>query len=268
MTVRSATRTLDLLELLAQQTRALTLAELNRMIGLPKSSTLLLLRTLEARGYAVREAEGYRLIRLPGEVSAVQPGEQAAWGTLRRLATPALAEAVAVAKESAFLAVLTPANRVRYLSKLLPPGQELKYDRDINQDRIPHHVASGLALLAALPGQDIEHYLCTLAPDDPEPRQTADRAIRTAQRNGIAVNLKGRMEGAAGVAVAVLDPAGHAIAAVNLAGPADRVRANLPALERAARAAAAQIAHELGRLIPRHRPPATGPEHLSAETAP
>ena len=218
------------------------------MIGLPKISTLLLLRILVARRYIVREHDGYRLIRLPGEVSAGQPGDQPAWSTLLRLAAPALVEAAIAGNESTFLAVLTPTGRVRYLSKLLPLERELKYDRDIQLDRIPHHVASGLALLAALPGPAMEDYLTALTP---ESHDAADRAIQAARCDGIAVNLIGWIEGAAGVAVAVLDPSGHPVTVVNLAGPASRVRANLPVLERAARAAAARIARDLERLTPR-----------------
>ncbi len=255
MTVRSATRTLDLLELLAQQSRALPLAELNRMASLPKSSTLLLLRTLEARRYVVREPAGYRLVRLPGEVHAAEPGGQPAWGTLLRLSGPALADAALAANESAFLAVLTPAGRIRYLSKLLPPGRELKYDRDITVDRIPHHVASGLALLAALPGPAADDYLAALPPEDPAPGSAARRAIQLARRDGIAINLTGRVDGAAGVAVAVLDPAGRPVAAVNLAGPADRVRSNLAVLDRAARDASARITQDIARLVPRSAKP-------------
>ena len=251
MPVRSAVRALDLIELLAQHTRPIGLAELYRATGLPKSSTLLLLRTLEARRYVVREAEGYRLVRLPGEVPAGSHGERLAWGTLVRLATPALTEAAAATNESAFLAVLTGASRVRYLCKMLPFRQEMKYDRNIDVDRIPHHVASGLALLAGLSDAAAEAYVSGIEAGDPVPRDAARHAIETVRRSGVAVNMAGRVEGAAGVAVTVRDSSAHAVAAVNLAGPAARVRAGLPALTQAAREAASRIGNELARFAPR-----------------
>src|SRR3546814_11191726 len=60
--VRSASRVLDLLELLAGAEDGLSLAEACERLGAPKSSTLMLLRTLAGRGYAVRgDGDRYRL---------------------------------------------------------------------------------------------------------------------------------------------------------------------------------------------------------------
>jgi IclR family transcriptional regulator, acetate operon repressor len=263
MSVRSAIRTLDLLELLAQQSRATSLAEICRMVDLPKSSTLLLLRTLEARRYVVRDQAGYRLVRLPGEISAERPS----WGTVLRLAEPWLREAVEATGESGFIAVFTEASHVRYLNKILPSTRELKYDRDISVDRTPHRVASGLALLAAMPGCSVERYLAALPvaavpPPVPDPDHpgTVSASIQAVRAAGIAVNLAGRVDGAAGVAVAILGPAGEPVAAVNLAGPANRVRANLSVLKQAAQNAATRIGLELARRTPVSRP---APEHAA-----
>ncbi|HEV2676396.1 MAG TPA: IclR family transcriptional regulator C-terminal domain-containing protein [Aliidongia sp.] len=250
MTVRSAQRVLELLELMAQQSQAVSLAEIHRMVDLPKSSTLMLIRTLQQRGYLARDDAGnYRLVRLPGEGSADAP----AWGTLVRLATPWLTEAVAAVGESGFIAVLTHDDHVRYLNKILPDARELRYDRNISVDRIAHQVASGVALLAAQSDDRIEAYLTALppqspaGPDRPEAIRAAIQAVRA---SGIAVNLAGRVEGAAGVAVAVRGPAGHPVAAVNLAGPVERIKAELPAIKRAAQTAAARIGEALARRTP------------------
>ena len=250
MTVRSAQRVLELLELMAQQSQPVSLAEIHRMVDLPKSSTLMLIRTLQQRGYLARDDAGsYCLVRLPGEGSAERP----AWGTMVRLATPWLTEAVAAVGESGFIAVLSDDVHVRYLTKILPASRELKYDRNIGVDRIAHQVASGLALLAALPDERVERYLAALppqsasGPDQPDAIRAAIGAVRA---SGIAVNLAGRVEGAAGVAVAILGPAGQPVAAVNLAGPVDRIKAELPALSRAAQTAAARIGEALARRTP------------------
>ncbi len=49
--VPSVTRALNILELLAQSQRGLTLSDISRRLGLPKSSTHVLIRTLETAGY-------------------------------------------------------------------------------------------------------------------------------------------------------------------------------------------------------------------------
>src|SRR3546814_19467686 len=60
--VRSASLVLDILELLAGAEDGLSLAEACERLGAPKSSTLMLLRTLAGRGYAVRgDGDRYRL---------------------------------------------------------------------------------------------------------------------------------------------------------------------------------------------------------------
>ena len=60
--VKSASRVLDLIEILALTPRALGVTELSQRLGIPKSSTSMLLATLEARGYVmVDPARRFRL---------------------------------------------------------------------------------------------------------------------------------------------------------------------------------------------------------------
>ena len=245
MSVRSALRVLDLLEWWAGRHGDCGLAEISAALDLPKSSTLLLLRTLVERGYLLREPTGrYRLLRLPGEATEGDP----AWGNVLRLATPLLSKAVATVGESGFVAVPTDRMQVRYLCKLLPPSREMKYDRDISVDRTAHHVASGLALLSALPDAELDRYLAALPPG-PDRADGVRAAVELARRDGVATNLRGRIEGAAGVAAPVL-AGNRPLAAINLAGPADRVRANLPALQDAVRDVARQLGRDLARRTP------------------
>ena len=108
-----------------------------------------------------------------------------------------------------------------------------------------------MALLAGLSDAAAEAYVGAIEEGDPVPRDAARRAIETVRRSGVAVNMAGLVEGAAGVAVTVRDSATYAVAAVNLAGPVARVRAGLPTLTEAAREAASRIGTELARFAPR-----------------
>jgi DNA-binding IclR family transcriptional regulator len=58
--VKSADRTLDVLEELAQSSRARSLVDLSRTLGIPKSSLHGLLRTLQRRGWVEADATGLR----------------------------------------------------------------------------------------------------------------------------------------------------------------------------------------------------------------
>jgi DNA-binding IclR family transcriptional regulator len=59
--VKSATRAIDVLELLADRPQAPTHGDVARALGMPKSSLSELLATLESRGYVTCEADRYRL---------------------------------------------------------------------------------------------------------------------------------------------------------------------------------------------------------------
>lgn len=245
MAAPSAVRILELIEWLATQSSPVALAQTCQALGLPKSSTLLLFKALVDGGYAERGEDGrYRLIRLPGEPSV----DHQAWGSLLLIAEPFLRRAVAEARESGFIAVLTDDMRVRYLVKILPE-REICYDRDISNDRTAHHVASGLAILGALPEAQLERYLAALDPRAPgadDPGQIRGR-IAEAKAAGFVINLKGRVEGASGVAAPILGADGRPVGAVNLSGPTDRVINNVEAIGQVAKRTAATISKELAR---------------------
>src|SRR5258708_12406018 len=66
--VKSADRTIELLELLAGYSEPLTLSEIHRRLAYPKSSLFVLLRTLVARGWVEtdRRGTGYSIgVRAP-----------------------------------------------------------------------------------------------------------------------------------------------------------------------------------------------------------
>lgn len=225
MSGRGAERILLLVEWLAGQHQAVAFSDAVAALGLPKSSTLALLRTLVDLGYVRRESDGrYRLYRLPGEPS----GGHQVWGTLARLTEEILRDAVRQAGESGFIAVLDDESRVRYISKILPE-REIRYDRDVSVARLAYQVASGLVLLTGFDAKDLEAYARKAAKDagDAALHDVILEKVRTARAEGHAVNLRGVIEGAAGVAAPIYDTAGNLRAAFNISGPAERVAGNV-----------------------------------------
>ncbi|GGD23935.1 hypothetical protein GCM10011335_28600 [Aureimonas glaciei] len=236
---RGSERVLDMLEWFAAQAGAVSLAAVVQALDLPKSSTLLLLRLLAERGYLERLGDGtYVLIRLPGER---EPGREA-WGTLLRLSEAPLREAVAASNETGFIAILEK-REVRYLTKVLP-AREIRYDRDITKLRMAHQVASGVVMLAGLAASDFEDYLGQLAP---ELRSEVSAAVASARSDGFCVNLKGVVEGAAGIAAPIRDGDGMTVAAINISGPRERIVANVPRLTDIAVHTARLVSEELTR---------------------
>lgn len=110
------------------------------------------------------------------------------------------------------------------------PAREIRYDRNIAVDRIAHHVASGIAILSSMTDGEIEDYIVVAARSGAFKRDERDavmKAIATARESRVAINLRGRVDGASGVAAAVVDGDGRPIAAVNISGPSERVEAGL-----------------------------------------
>lgn len=217
MSGRGVERILDLIEWFAANPAPASLAHVAGVLGLPKSSTLGMLRSLVERGYVQRlETGSYVLVRLPGDVS----GGRRTWGAILALATPHLEAAVEATEESGFVAVMEN-GQIRYLNKILP-AREIRYDRDISRTRPAHRVASGIVLLAAQSDTSLDAYCTEAGLTDAE---VADlrRIVGLARNDGFCLNLKGVVEGAAGVAAPILDARGEAIAAINISGPQARI---------------------------------------------
>ncbi len=238
MSGRGAERILDLVEWMAGQAAPFGLADAAQAMATPKSSMLLLLRTLVDRGYAERLPDGrYALARLPGEMDSTGR----AWGTLLRVAEPHLKAAVASVRETGFVAVVDN-GRIRYLNKVLP-DREIRYDRDIGQTRDISDVASGIVILA----HSTQEQRAALLAGSTGDRTALEAAMERARRDGVYSNRQGLVDGAAGVAAPILNADGQPVAAVNLAGPRDRVVAQLDALKTTAVQTVARIREELLR---------------------
>jgi DNA-binding IclR family transcriptional regulator len=238
---RGAERILDLLEWLSARSHGVSLTEVTLALDVPKSSGLLLLRLLTERGYVERSKTGaYSLVRLPGEVRS---GTEA-WGTLLRLSEAPLREAVEASNETGFVAVMEDA-QIRYLTKRLPQ-REIRYDRDITHLRQAHQVASGLAILSGFDDAALHDYLDAHLPT-PEARADILATVAAARETGCAVNLKGVVEGAAGVAAPIRDANGRIVAAINLSGPRERIIASVADLTDIAIRTAQRVSEELAR---------------------
>lgn len=240
MSGRGVERLLDLLEWLAETPGPNGLAAISNALDMPKSSTLLMLRSLTDRGYLERLPSGdYALRRLPGE-GAGGPGR----GALLALVGPYLANAVEETGESGFLAVME-AGQIRYLNKIMPL-REIRYDRDISMTRPAHKVASGIVLLAAGSDAELSDYALAACLTGDERAALTD-AVATARTAGVYMNLKGVVEGAAGAAAVLRDASGRPIGAVNISGPQPRLAANVARVSQAVLNTAKAINEELMR---------------------
>jgi IclR family KDG regulon transcriptional repressor len=221
--VRSADRTIDLLELLAERQAGLSFAQIGEQLGLPKSSLSGLLRTLMARGYLARTPDGRRFqlgARLAELGAAVQPDAsllEAAAAAMRTLAHD-LAETAHVAvldgADAVYVAVEESAHSMRMASM---PGQRLP----------AHATAVGKCLLAAMRDDALAQQLGNRIAAS-TPRTITDiaelrRELNHIRRLGFAYDAEELAAGLHCVAAPVLDAAGRAVASIGVSIPAARL---------------------------------------------
>src|SRR5262245_32754238 len=144
--VKSADRTLDVFELLATEPAGLTVSEISERLGLARSSTHGLVRTLHSRGYLMENGGrrfhlGARLIQLGLKVVDRLELRAAARGPLERL--------VAETGDTALL-VVPDHGDLLYVDKFLSDARDVRTDPRVSSRRPLHCSSLGKALLAAL----------------------------------------------------------------------------------------------------------------------
>jgi IclR family transcriptional regulator, acetate operon repressor len=229
VSVKSADRVLDLLELLARRGKALSHTELSVALGIPKSSLTQLLRNLTDRGY---------LAFSPGP-NTYEPGA-AFFALLRRaqegfnivaLARPVLAKLTAATHESSSF----NAYRRDYVERLcgVDSPQALTYRMTIGTRFMLYSSSAGKAVLAALPEPERNRYFDRVRLEqrtEATVKSVAElrRQVARIAREGVAYSRGEYLPGIVAIAAAIRRPDGYPLGALNVVTPAIRFD---PALE-------------------------------------
>jgi DNA-binding IclR family transcriptional regulator len=241
--VKSAGRTLDLLELLADQPRPWTLVDLARELGIPKSSLHGLLRTLTARGWVRTDDTGtrFRLGMRALRVGAAYLDGDDTVGLLNSVLdelSRRFGEAVHLGRldggQVVYLAKRESVHRLRLYSAI---GRRLP----------AHATALGKALLAEHRHEDADRLLswplARLTPHTLTDRQAFHANLAEVRANGYAVDREENAEGINCIAMAV-PLAVPAVDAVSISVPLTRLS---PELETSIVAALRETVGGLGR---------------------
>lgn len=147
MSVKTALRVIEIIETFAREKRALPLSELARLLSVPVSSCLALLRTLTELGYLYETSrrQGYyptgRLLAMAQRIAANDP-------VLDRV-HPSLVELRDATQETVVFAKLSADKRVVYLDTLESP-HTIRYAAVAGEFRPVHANSLGKALLWTL----------------------------------------------------------------------------------------------------------------------
>jgi DNA-binding IclR family transcriptional regulator len=218
--VKSGGRILDLLELIATKDEPIGLAEVAAELGIPKSSALMLLRTLVAKRYVERDdGDGrYRLDRLYRLSDHLWVGGRVA--ALRRLARPFMRDLGVAVQETVVIGVLTPAREVEIVDKVRSP-REVRYEIEVGARYPAYCTALGRAILGTSDPSLAASYLRSATLTRCTDRTVIDpaeigRLLAEVRRLGYAVNIEEHVEGASSVAAPLVDDRGEVVAALNV----------------------------------------------------
>jgi DNA-binding IclR family transcriptional regulator len=218
----AATHALQLLKLLARHPSPLPASAIARDLGLPRSSTYHLLKVLRDEGFVVHlpETRRYGLGVASFELGSAYSRQE----PLRWIAQTVLTRLVSATSHNAHLAVLLGRDVLYVIEERAAGRPPLVTDVGV---RLPAHLtASGLAMLAALPPQQVaalfpSRRLLTRRHDAGPASLTQLRAdLAAARRAGHAEEDGYVTPGFASVAAPVLDHSGHPAAAVAVTFPA------------------------------------------------
>lgn len=250
MTVKSAQRVVDIFEAVAESPEGLGISDLARRLSIPKSSTWSLVRTLLERRYLKQTPTGGFVLgsRLFDVGVCARPDAR-----LQSAARPLLERLVKKTGETAFLGILTPDFEVLQLDKVVSP-HVIRYDADLAQPRPAHCTATGKALLAHAPAEQLSYYLRTKKRHRFTKRTITDRRALMAElaevrRSGIGVNVEERILGASAIGAPIFAASGRAIAAISVAGPTARILAHRADIARLVKETAEQISAALGASV-------------------
>lgn len=239
---QSVGRVFSILESLAGARSGATLTELALKARAPKTSLVGLLAGLAAEGCVERDGDGrYRLG--PRFLSLAM---QAVSGRdTIELARPFLAGLVEATGETAVLGVLAPdADLAIYLDRI-ESANPIRYAVTIGERRELHCTAIGKMLLAHFDDDHLARYFKAAAPKRFTSSTITSRAglipeIAAIRRDGIARTSDERVIGASGIAAPIYGADASLVAALLIAGPSDRMRANARHNEAVVRRAAAE----------------------------
>ena len=215
--VKSADRTLDIFELLAAEPHGLTVSEIGERLGLARSSTHGLVRTLHVRGYLMQNGGrrfhlGARLIQLG--LNVVDRLE------LRSAAREPLERLVAATHDTALL-VVPDRGDLLYVDKILSDARDVRTDPRVSS-RSPLQCSSlGKALLAALDDDAVLGIVDAIGLERATEFSISDRDVLLAElartrARGYSVDQQEAVLGVWCVGAPVRDHTGRSIAAISL----------------------------------------------------
>src|SRR5882757_7077860 len=241
-------RVLALLEILAANGPAMTLAELARRVDLPKSTALRLLAVLQRHRFVERESStgdyrlGLKLLELGSQAAA-----QFDFGDR---AQPCLDRLMSSTGESVYLSVLDGAE-VLAIARA-ESARTVRVPLTAGLRTPAYCTANGKAILAFISATDLiarigRRKMRAYTPNTLTTRAEIDREMKSIRAQGFAVDREEMEEGLKCIAAPVRNHTGSVVASVGILGPGFRIPdQKVPTLAKLVMRSAGEISFELG----------------------
>lgn len=222
--VRVLHKTLDILEKLKEEGRGSRLADLSRIVEMPKPTVHRILATLEGRGYLDRAPDGaYRVAKKFFDMRRNESIEQ----SVLRAAEPQIEKLVALCRETVNLCILD-AGEVVVIQTLESP-QAVRVSSKVGNRRHLHATAAGKVILAGLPDRDILRLIKMKGMPRRTPstlvtkEELMDEIERVRDQGYALDNQEDEIEGRS-VGAPIIGPDHHSVvAALSISGPVFRM---------------------------------------------
>lgn len=216
-------RAMSILETFGEERSSLTLAEIAAAVQLTQPTALRLLRALKSHDLVVFDAPSRRYSLGPGVVRMASIVFNR--GDMLSIVQPRVQRLREQTKETAALHWRVDARRVCLIEVVSP--QPVRMASGLGNSYPLVAGAAGKAMLAHMSTEEVDLLVeQARAEGRAVDRRKLVAELAEIQRQRYATSVGETVPGAAAVATAIVDPAGRAIAALNVTGPADRLTAH------------------------------------------
>jgi DNA-binding IclR family transcriptional regulator len=246
---QSVTRVIRILEALCASPEAISLAQLSRVVGAPKSSMASLLRGLAEADFVVCSDGAYRLGHAAhGLGSALLEARRRLQSS--DLVREGMRRLVQRSGETVLFAVPDAGGATMTYVDIIESRNAVRFAASVGDRRPLYCTAGGRVLLATRSQTDLRRYLNRLKPQrltihtETNRRRLAE-AIEAARERGVAQTVDQAADGVTGTASAIFDATGIAIGALVVAAPSSRLQGRRDELAFLVRQEAAAISRSL-----------------------
>jgi IclR family acetate operon transcriptional repressor len=221
---RSIGRVLQILKMLAQRARPMTLAELSSEFDVPRTSLFSILKGLQQEGYVIFEHDAYSLG--PESTSlgqAITQGE-----TFPASAQPVLERLGKLTSETIILSTLADDRQHVIYTSVFEAQSALRFTVNVGTTRPLNASALGQAVLSYLPAAERKAYLeqdnfQRFTPRTVTTAAALRKLIKQVRQEHCAMTIDGTVVAAVGIAAPYFDSRGAVKGSVNIAGPTERM---------------------------------------------